>query len=441
MATGCLTRACHRPAGDPQHAARAPSTIFRVRNRQSLNFGALPTLNFPAQGTPSPNRIWSWQNARYDTWRNILTPAVYPNASGTPSPLVIRFDEDGDGDPSDGTPHFMQMTRQLGNTDAVWTYVVQPTDQMAVDGGVGGPFTNGGRGKTWDNNFECFLYGPLVDPAPFGAMTIDSNNPFGAALPTVARQVFSPGRLKFQYEISRDIVCWSKRTRLTTDPNSDNPDTPFDTDFPSVRHPITFDVKKMISTARTRRLVRGLALSGAARPAHQWVAYRLMMRNSRRVIECRRSRLASRYLEGGSGAARGRAEPAGYLPRDHQPDDSRGGKPTAPSIRVGIPRIPTTRSGRRSRSWMTTGRTSTRRGRRPPTSGRSGSSTSTLACPRIRKISRGSMARLRSACRSMFFGRPARAQGAIPRFPDPRSTYWRRISDQNFTDGSGFIWR
>ena len=241
---------------DPQHDRQGTGSstfIFRVRNRQSLNFGAVDqTLNFPAQGTPSPNRILSWQNARYDTWRNILTSAVYPNASGTPSPLVIRFDEDGDGDPSDGTPHFMQMTWQLGNTDAVWTYVVQPTDQMAVNGGVGGPFTNGGRGKTWDNNFECFLYGPLVDPALFGAMTIDPNNPFGAALPTVARQVFSPGRLKFQYEISRDIVCWSKRTRLTTDPNSDNPDTPFDTAdtaFPrGVRHPITFDVKKMIST-------------------------------------------------------------------------------------------------------------------------------------------------------------------------------------------------
>ena len=265
---------------DPQHDRQGTGSstfIFRVRNRQSLNFGAVDqTLNFPAQGTPSPNRILSWQNARYDTWRNILTSAVYPNASGTPSPLVIRFDEDGDGDPSDGTPHFMQMTRQLGNTDAVWTYVVQPTDQMAVDGGVGGPFTNGGRGKTWDNNFECFLYGPLVDPAPFGAMTIDSNNPFGAALPTVARQVFSPGRLKFQYEISRDIVCWSKRTRLTTDPNSDNPDTPFDTAFPgSVRHPITFDVHKMISTAPGDATTgpEGRPYPAPPGPRTTWVAY------------------------------------------------------------------------------------------------------------------------------------------------------------------------
>ena len=152
---------------DPQHDRQGTGSstfIFRVRNRQSLNFGAVDqTLNFPDQGTPSPNRIWSWQNALRHLAQHPHASGL-PNASGTPSPLVIRFDEDGDGDPIGWHPHFMQMTRRLGNTDAVWTYVVQPTDRMAVDGGVGGPFTNGGRGKTWDNNFECFLYGPLVDP-------------------------------------------------------------------------------------------------------------------------------------------------------------------------------------------------------------------------------------------------------------------------------------
>ena len=127
----------------------------------------------------------------------------------------------------------------------------------------------------------------------------------------MARQVFSPGRLKFQYEISRDIVCWSKRTRLTTDPNSDNPDTPFDTAFPrSVRHPITFDVKEMISTEP------GVATTGPSGrpypappgPRTTWVAYTGIDGEQSNVGDP----TASRHLEGGSGAARGRA--AGRIP-------------------------------------------------------------------------------------------------------------------------------
>ena len=121
---------------------------FRVFFDRSMDFGAVQNTQ-PTVTTPNPTTILSFLGGARDPWRNFDATAIYPNAFPTPSPIVLRFDDNGDGVMQPRRP---TLCSAGGN---IWRYIVQPASAGEQRRRR---LPERRAGQAVDSNFEDFLY-------------------------------------------------------------------------------------------------------------------------------------------------------------------------------------------------------------------------------------------------------------------------------------------